>query len=297
MDTTTHMRSIIAVARHGSFSAAARELSVSPAVVSKHVSQLEDRLGTRLMNRTTRGVSLTDPGRLYCDRALDILALIEDAENAVTSLSNGTQGSLRISCPPAFGTRVLTPMLGEFIRENPNLKVDLSLQDDEPDVVAQRLDLVIRLGKLEDSSLIARKIADAEFVLCASPTFAARERPHTLGDLHASNCLIDTSVHADNTWRFRHEGRVIEIQVDGNFRSLSTEAVIQAALDGLGLAYVPYYAVKHDLEARRLECIEGDFETTSTTIYAMYLGRKHASGKTRAFIDALTAYLPDVVGH
>ena len=290
------MRSIVAVARHGSFSAAARELSVSPAVVSKHVAQLEDRLGARLMQRTTRGVSLTEPGRLYCERALDILALIEDTENAVTSLSNGTRGSLRISCPPAFGTHVLTPVLGAFIRQNADLKVDLSLQDEDPDVVAQRLDLAIRLGKLEDSSLIAKKIADAEFVLCASPRFAARQRTYTLTDIQASNCLIDTSVQADNVWRFRREGAVIDIQVDGNFRSPSTEAVIQAALDGLGLAYVPYYAVKHDIEAGHLECIEGDFETTSMPIYAMYLGRKHASGKTRAFIDALTSHLPDIVG-
>ena len=150
MDKLGHMRTLVTVAKLGSFSAAAKELGVTPGMVSKQVKQLEDGLDARLLNRTTRGVSLTDAGELYVARAIDILDRLEDAESSVAALSGRASGVLRISSPPSFGTNVLTAVIAGFAREFPEVRVELSLQDEEPDVVASRLDLMFRLGALRN---------------------------------------------------------------------------------------------------------------------------------------------------
>ena len=292
MDTITTMRSIVAVAGTGSFSAAARELSLSTAMVSKHVKHLEDHLDAQLMQRSTRGVSLTDPGQVYCDYAIAILAQVEEAENVVSALNANPTGSLRISCPPSFGTHVLTPMLSDYILHNPAVKIELGLQDDEPDAISARLDLIIRLGELKDSSLVAKKIADARFVTCAAPRFAAKlPQPIRHSDLLRLNCLIDTSVQANNLWRFLDGDKPVVMHVDGNFRSPSTEAIIQAAIDGLGIAYVPCYAVRHDIARGDLVAVHTEFAAHSMMVSAMYLGRRHQSAKTRAFLAYLVDWL------
>jgi DNA-binding transcriptional LysR family regulator len=292
MNTVTSMRSIVAVARTGSFSAAARELSLSTAMVSKHVKQVEDYLDVQLMARSTRGVSLTDPGQVYCDYAIAILAHIEEAENAVSAVNADPTGSLRINCPPSFGTHVLTPMLSDYIQHNPAVKIELGLQDDEPDVISARLDLIIRLGDLKDSSLVAKKLADARFVICAAPQFVA-SLSHPIGhnDLKHMNCLIDTSVQANNLWRFVDAGEPVVVRVDGNFRSPSTEAVIQAAIDGLGITYAPHYAVRDDIARGDLMVVDTTFSAQSMAVSALYFGRRHQSAKTRAFITYLEKWL------
>ena len=291
MDTITNMRSLVTVARYGSFSAAARELSLSTAMVSKHVKQLEERLDVRLLNRTTRGVSLTEPGALYCQYATDILDKVQECNDAVQTLNTKPRGALRISCPPSFGEHVLTHGLSQYIRENPEISVELGVQDDLPDMIGGRLDLSIRFGQLSDSSLVAKKIGDAGFVLCASPTYeAANKTPFELEDLSAANCLIDTSIH-DKHWDVRIGNKKKSIPVSGNFRSISTEAVVQAAIDGLGIAYVPNYAAQEDIDRGLLKLVNSEFKVDSMPIYAVYLGRKHLPEKTRSFIRFLTAWL------
>ena len=291
MDTITNMRSLVTVARYGSFSAAARELSLSTAMVSKHVKQLEERLDVRLLNRTTRGVSLTKPGALYCQYATDILDKVQECNDAVQTLNTKPRGALRISCPPSFGEHVLTHGLSQYIRENPEISVELGVQDDLPDMIGGRLDLSIRFGQLSDSSLVAKKIGDAGFVLCASPTYeAANKTPFELEDLSAANCLIDTSIH-DKHWDVRIGNKKKSIPVSGNFRSISTEAVVQAAIDGLGIAYVPNYAAQEDIDRGLLKLVNSEFKVDSMPIYAVYLGRKHLPEKTRSFIRFLTAWL------
>ena len=291
MDTLTNMRSLLTVARKGPFSAAARELTLSTAMVSKHVKNLEDKLGVRLLHRTTRGVSLTEPGELYCQYATEILDKVEECDDAVQALNSKPRGSLRISCPPSFGEHVLTHGLSQYIRENPEITVELGVQDDLPDMIGGRLDLIIRFGQLEDSSFIAKKIGDAKFVLCASPTYEpATQRPFELTDLAEANCLIDTSVH-DKHWDVRVGNKKRSVEVSGNFRSLSTEAVVQAAIDGLGIAYVPCYAAQEDIDRGLLQVVDSAFKIDSMPIYAVYLGRKHLPEKTRSFIQFLTAWL------
>ena len=169
MDKLRNMRALVTVAKLGSFSAAARELGVTPGMMSKQIKHLEDELDVRLLHRTTRGVSPTDAGELYVERALDVLQQIEDVDAAVTTLAQGPRGVLRLSSPPAFGTHVLTKVIAAFISKNTGIRVELGLQDLEPDVIAARLDVLFRLGPLRDSSLVAKQVGNAEFVLCASP--------------------------------------------------------------------------------------------------------------------------------
>lgn len=291
MDTITNMRSLLTVARFGSFSAAARELSISTAMVSKHVKQLEERLDVRLLHRTTRGVSLTEPGDLYCEYATEILDKVEECTNAVQALNSKPRGALRISCPPSFGEHVLTHGLSQYIRENPEISVELGVQDDLPDMIGGRLDLIIRFGPLADSSFVAKKIGDASFVLCASPTYEfANKKPFKLVDLSNANCLVDTSIH-DKHWEVRVGSKNKKVKVSGNFRSPSTEAVVQAAIDGLGIAHVPSYAAQEDIDRGLLRIIDSEFKVDSMPIFAVYLGRKHLPEKTRSFIRFLTDWL------
>jgi len=291
MDTITNMRALLTVASFGSFSAAARELSLSTAMVSKHVKQLEEKLDVRLLHRTTRGVSLSEPGELYCQYAAEILDKVDECTNAVQALNSKPRGALRISCPPSFGEHVLTHGLSQYIRENPEISVELGVQDDLPDMIGGRLDLMIRFGQLSDSSFVAKKIGDASFVLCASPTYEpANKVPFELEDLSAANCLIDTSIH-DKHWEVRVGNKKKAVKVSGNFRSPSTDAVVQAAIDGLGIAHVPSYSAQDDIDRGLLRVVDSEFNVDSMPIYAVYLGRKHLPEKTRSFIRFLTAWL------
>lgn len=287
MDKIGHMRALVTVAKLGSFSAAAHELGVSPGMVSKQVKNLEDALDVRLLHRTTRGVSLTDAGELYVEQVIDILQRIEDTEAAVTALGAGPRGVLRVSSPPSFGTHVLTPAIAAFAQENPDLRVELGLQDDEPDIIASRLDLLFRLGKLKDSSLVSRQIGNAPFVLCAAQVYLSRYgRPSTVDELDRFNCILDRSIQVDGIWEFRVDGRRAPQRVSGNFASLSTEAVIEAAAEGLGISYVPRYAVLEELHRGEIVELALDGVTPiSLPIYALYGSRQHVAAKVRTFLD------------
>lgn len=293
MDKLGHMRTVVTVAKLGSFSAAAKELGVTPGMMSKQVKQLEDTLDVRLLHRTTRGVSLTDAGELYVERAVDILQRIEDAETAVTALARGPRGILRISCPPSFGTHVLTPIITAFIGEFADIKVELGLQDDEPNVIASRLDLIFRLGKLRDSSLVSKQVGNAPFVLCAAPTYLDRYgTPRNLADIERYNCIVDRSIQPDGLWEFRAGGVARAQAVAGNFSSLSTEAVIEAAAAGIGLCYIPRYAVIEEFEAGALRPIQlADAEALVLPVYALYGSRDHIAAKIKNFLEFFDAHL------
>ena len=286
MDKLGHMRSLVTVAELGSFSAAAKALGVTPGNMSKQVKQLEDELDTRLLHRTTRGVSLTDAGELYVVRAIDILQQIDEAETSVAALSRAPRGVLRISCPPSFGTHVLTPIIADFLREYVDMRIELGLQDDEPDVIAERLDLIFRLGRLRDSSLVARQVGQAAFVLCASPAYLEQHgKPHTADELENHNCIIDRSIQADGTWSFGHGTRQFTQPVHGSFTSYSTEAVIGATVAALGLSYLPRYAVTEELELGELhEVVLDDAEPITLPTYALYGSRDHVAAKVRDFL-------------
>ncbi|MGR8921298.1 MAG: LysR family transcriptional regulator [Gammaproteobacteria bacterium] len=293
MDKLRHMRALVTVAKLGSFSAAARELGVTPGMMSKQVKQLEDELDVRLLNRTTRGVSLTDAGELYVGDVVDILQRIDDAETAVAGQAAAPRGILRLSAPPFFGTHVLTPAIAAFMRDNPGLEVELGLQDDEPDVVASRLDLLFRLGTLPDSSLVARQVGNTSFVLCASPTYVAgRAAPTTLAELKQHNCIVDRSVQADGIWSFVREQRRVPLAVSGTFRSMSTDAVVRAACDGIGIAYVPRYALSAVNERGALmELSLADAAPAALPLYALYASRDHLAPKVEQFLESCMQFI------
>ncbi|MGE0484371.1 MAG: LysR family transcriptional regulator [Gammaproteobacteria bacterium] len=288
MDKIGHMRTLVTVAKLGSFSAAAKELAGTPGMVSKQVKQLEDALDVRLLHRTTRGVSLTDAGELFVERAIDILQKIDEVETAVTGLSKAPRGVLRVNSPPSFGTHVLTPIIAAFLARYPDMRVELGLQDDEPNVIASRLDLIFRLGKLRDSSLVSRQVGRAPFVLCAAPAYLARRgEPRTVAELDRHNCIVDGSIQVDGNWSLesRGGGRVVQA-VQGSFASISTEAVIEAAVAGVGLSYVPRYAVTEELERGELVAIVlDDAVPIAMPVYALYGSRDHVAAKLRDFLE------------
>ena len=287
MDKIGHMRALVTVARLGSFSAAARELEVTPGMLSKQVKHLEAELDVRLLQRTTRGVSLTDAGELYVDQVVDILQRIEDTELAVTALNSAPRGVLRVSCPPSFGTEVLTPIIAVFARDNSGIRIELGLQDAEPDVVASRLDLIFRIGALKDSSLVCKQVGSAPYMLCAAPSFIeVSGRPLTVRELANFNCILDESMDGYQRWNFIADGTLVAQPVSGNFASPSTAAVIEAAVAGLGIAYVPRYAVVDELA--RGELAEITIESCvamSLPVSALYSSRQYMAAKTRIFLD------------
>lgn len=298
MDKIGHMRALVTVARLGSFSAAARELEVTPGMLSKQVKQLEEDLDVRLLQRTTRGVSLTDAGELYVDQVVDILQRIEDTEMAVTALNSSPRGVLRVSCPPSFGTQVLTPIIAAFARGNSGLRIELGLQDAEPDMVASRLDLIFRIGTLKDSSLVSKQVGSAPYMLCASPAFiAASGRPLTVRELADFNCILDESMDGYERWSFIADGTLVAQPVSGNFSSPSTAAVIEAAVAGLGIAYVPRYAVVDELARAELAEITLDnARAMSLPVTALYSSRQFMAAKTRVFLDYFIEHVDGQAG-
>lgn len=297
MDKIGHMRALVTVARLGSFSAAAKELEVTPGMLSKQVKSLELSLDVRLLQRTTRGVSLTDAGELYVDQAVDILQRIEETEMAVTALNAAPRGVLRVSCPPSFGTQVLTPIIAVFARDNPGMRIELGLQDSEPDMIASRLDLIFRIGALRDSSLVSRQVGAAPYVLCAAPGFLATASPRRVADLATTNCLLDESMDGYQQWSFIAQGTLVTQPVKGNFASPMTAAVIEAAVAGLGLAYVPRYAVVDELARGELaEVTLEDAQPMSLPVTALYSSRRFMAAKTRIFLECFIEHVDGQAG-
>lgn len=293
MDKLGYMRTLVTVAKLGSFSFAAREFGVTPGMMSKQVKQLEDSLGVRLLHRTTRGVSLTDAGELYVEEVIRILQKVEDVEGSVSALSAGPRGVLRISCPPSFGRTVLTPIISNFVNANPELRIELGLQNDEPNVVASRLDVIFRLGHLRDSSLVGKQVGTAPFVVCASPNYLQRAgHPKQLTDLSQHNCVVDGSMQNESdSWSFLDSKRIVVAQaVGGNFFSYNTGAVVEATIKDLGIAYVPRYAVVGELLSEELvELSFDDVKPKVEPLYALYASREHIAFKIRNFLDFFIA--------
>lgn len=278
------------VVESASFAAAARHFDMSPAMVSKHVRTLEDRLGVRLLNRTTRRVSATEVGQNYYERCLRILGELEDAERAAGDLQTAPRGLLRVTTSVSFGARQLAPAIADYLVAYPDVSIDLSLHDNYVDLVEERIDLAIRLGQLADSSLIARKLYAVEMVLCASPGYlAANGTPQKPRDLVKHNCLIYTYA-APRTWTFTDAGGKAEvIRISGRLLANSGDALLALALKDTGLLLAPDYLVADELRAGRLIRLLPEYKTQETPVYAVYPHSHYLSAKTRTFIDFLAA--------
>ncbi len=288
MDSLSALSVFVRIAETGSFSAAARELGVSKSVVSKRLAALEERLGARLINRTTRHLGLTEVGTAFLDRAQRILAELDEAEQAVSRLSTEPRGTLRINAPMSFGVLHVAPLLAEFMALYPDLSVTMDLNDRKVDLIEEGYDLAVRIADLPDSSLIARRLAPARRTVCASPAYWARKgKPETPADLAAHDCLIYSYLQSGNEWRFRDAAGPVSVSVEGPFRANNGDALRAAALAGLGVCFSPTFIVGEDLRAGRLVSVLDAFEDRSLSVYAVYPHRRHLSAKVRAFVDFL----------
>ncbi len=276
------------VAERGSFTAAARDLDLSKSAVSKQVARLEERLGARLLHRTTRRLHLTEVGQAYFDRARQIIADAEEAERAVTRLHAEPRGRLRINAPMSFGIRHLGPALPGYMTRYPDVSVDLELNDRQVDLIEEGFDLAVRISQLSDSTLIARKLSPCGFAVAATTDYWNRHgRPHHPDELANHACLLYDYLPAPGEWRFQGPDEAFSMRVSGPLKSNNGEALLEAALAGLGVAMLPTFIIGEALCDGRLECVLGDFQIAGTHAYAVWPQSRHLSAKVRTFVDFL----------
>lgn len=287
MDRLDEIRAFAAVAEARSFTQGARKLGVSGAQVSKLVARLENRLGARLLNRTTRDVSLTDTGAAYLERARDLLERFDALETSVRD-QNGPSGNLKVSAPVSFGKGQLTPALLDFAAGCSAVSLEVSFSDRVVNLVEEGFDVAVRIGHLPDSSLVARKLAAVRLVTCASPDYLARfGTPAALEDMAGHEAILDTNAREPATWRFGPHGDVREVRVHGRLKFNGAEACVAAAVAGFGVARSPAFAAADELRAGRLVPILCNFEPELTHVYAVYPHARHLAAKVRAFVDFL----------
>lgn len=272
------------VARTGNMSVAGREIKLSPAVVSKRISLLEERLGARLFHRTTRQLTLTETGKGYYKRVVDILALFEEAEDYVSRRNTQPRGTLKVTAPTAVTRCHIAPNLSGFLDVNKGVEVDLYVTDSFVDLIRDGFDLAIRVGELEDSSLVARKIGQEARILVASPSYVAENgAPRSVADLQNHNCLL---AGAQDFWRIEGPDGRTDVRVNGSIRSNSADLVRQAILDGLGIGLCATWDIADDLMAEKLVRILPEHKGVSSNgIYAVYPSREFMPAKVHAFIE------------
>jgi DNA-binding transcriptional LysR family regulator len=287
-DVFTEMLVFARVVGTGGLSAAARELGLSPAMVSRRLAALESRLGVRLVNRTTRSLRLTEEGAGYYESCSRVLAEIEEANAAVSAGSEAAQGALRVALPAAFGNQYVAPLIPQFAARYPAVQVLLSLSDRDVNVVEEGFDLAIRIAHLADSSLAARKLAPNRRVVCATPEYLRRHgEPRTPADLAQHNCLLARDF--SSSWEYKDpDGRPRVVRVTGRYVCDNWEVLRQWALSGMGVALKSTWDVRRHLESGALvPLLPGYTFHTDVAIYAVYPHRRHLPAKTRVFIEFL----------
>jgi DNA-binding transcriptional LysR family regulator len=293
MDKLTSMSVFVRVAKAGSFAGGATELSISRAMATKHIMQLESSLGVRLFNRTTRSLSLTDVGASYLERCQHVLLDIEEMEAAITHLQTEPRGLLKISAPPVIGAAHITHAVAEFLKRYPDLKVDMMLQSSHGDLIDEGIDIAIYLGDLDDTSMVARKLASSPMVVCASPDYLAKHGiPNTPEDLYNHSCLINWASAPRNKWKFKDQRGVESIiKVTGRMQSNVADANRVAAINGLGLVMLANYVVGRDIKKGKLIPVLENYTAPPLDIHAIYPHRKYLSAKVRRFLDFLQIWL------
>jgi DNA-binding transcriptional LysR family regulator len=292
MDTLTGMRLFNKVAETGSFSAAGRAIGLAPSSVSRQISGLEDQLGTRLFNRTTRKLHLTEAGEIYHGHTESILSDIEEANAAVTELQDEPRGTLRINIPVVFGRRYIATTLPEFLDRYPELSVELQVTDHFVDLIEEGADLAIRVGGLTNTSFIARKLIGIQRLLVASPAYIEKNgMPKTPEDLLDHNCLRFRVNPGESHWELANikSGKVTDISVQGNLRSNNVEAINAAMLNGGGIALLPSWVVGKDIQRGDAMVILPEYNAevrhVESAVYAVYPYTRNVSAKLRAYID------------
>ncbi|MGY4400318.1 LysR family transcriptional regulator [Bradyrhizobium sp. USDA 3315] len=289
MDRIDAMQAFVAVADLEGFAPAARKLGLSPSAITRLIAALEERLGARLLQRTTRQVTLTDAGSRYLERARRILADVEEAEDAVESERTRPEGRLVISAPFGFGRLHVSPVVSAYLKRYPGVGVDLRLSDRRINLVEDGVDLAVRLGHLPDSTLVARHVGRMRRIVVASASYLKRRgEPKRPADLTAHDTIQFGAMTATPDWRFMEDGREVRITPTPRFTSNSSDAAIQYAEQDGGLTRVMAYQAAESLKARRLQIVLAEFEQPAVPIHVVYPTTRLLSAKVRTFIDLVT---------
>ena len=294
MDKLTTMKAFLAVVQEGSFSKAADKLDISPQLVSKYISALEDNLHTRLLHRTTRKVSVTEAGNQYYQRCQQVVIDIDDMENSLNNLSENVSGVLSISAPMSFGVKHLATLLVDFQKQYPNLKIDLRLTDQFVDIVEQGIDIALRIGTLKSSTLIAKKVAPIRLAIFASPAYLKQNgTPTTLEALQEHNYL--RYAHAEPTKRLKgYDELKNELKLESNLVANNGDLLLNTAIAGGGITMQPTFIAGEALAQGRVVRILKDYEPEPMGLYMVYANRQFLPSKVRAFVDFTSGYYGDV---
>ena len=291
MDRLGAIQVFAQVVESGSFAKSAEKLGLSTSAASRHVAELETHLQTRLLNRTTRRVSLTESGQAFYERAVQLLADLEEAEQEAAKTAVVPRGTIRVTTSVNFGVRHLAPAIADFLAAHQEVRFDVSLADRVVDLVEEGFDLAVRVGTSGSGNLVARKLGETRLVPCASPLYlSAHPAPKTPEDLAQHNCFTYEYVTPRNVWRFQDpSGRERAVRVAGTLHSNNGDLLAEAAARGAGIVFEPAFIVGPDVRAGRLVPLLQEFTPPPVPIYAVYPSRKHLSAKVRRFVEFLIA--------
>ncbi|PUA18174.1 LysR family transcriptional regulator [Glaciimonas sp. PCH181] len=288
------MKIFVKVADCGSLSGAARALELSNPSVTRHIADLEAHLHARLLNRSTRRISLTDTGAAYLERCRQVLLDLDEAAMTASNSATNPSGVLRINVPVSFSVNHLGRVLPLYAERYPNVALDVSLSDRVVDLVDEGFDLAIRIGKLQGQSLVARKIAPARILLCAAPAYLAKNGvPEHPADLESHVCLSYAYSTPRDEWRFLRDGKTVTTRVKGGLHTNNGDLLREAALAGMGIILQPSFIVGDDVRAGRLTTLLPEYHSETLSIYAVYPSRQHLSAKVRTFVDFLAEQFGD----
>jgi DNA-binding transcriptional LysR family regulator len=295
MDRLSAIQVFAQVVESGSFAKAAERLGLSTSATSRHVADLEGHLQTRLLNRTTRRVSLTESGRAFYERAVQLLADLEEAEQEAARAAVVPRGTIRLTTSVNFGVRHLAPAIAEFLARHAEVRFDVSLSDRVIDLIEEGFDLAVRVGTTGSENVVARKLGETRLVPCASPQYlSAHPAPKTPEDLTAHNCFTYEYVAPRNVWRFRDaSGAERAVRIAGTLHSNNGDLLAEVAARGCGIVFEPAFIVGPEVRAGRLVPLLQEFTPPPVPIYAVYPSRKHLSAKVRSFVDYLVACFKD----
>jgi DNA-binding transcriptional LysR family regulator len=297
MDKLSAIQTFIRVAEAGSFSSVAKELGTTQSSVSKSVAALEKDLGTQLLSRTTRSISLTEEGERYFEQVRRLVAEIQDAELALKKGEHQISGILRVAASVGYGRKVLMPLIDQFLQNHPEVKIDLNLNDGFIDIVEQGIDVAIRIGDLPDSSLLARRIGTTHRALMASKEYLRKTKklltePKTPADLEQHNCVIYTGLQSKNVWKFSsQDGSSLKVRVSGSFQSNSSEAIRAAGISGMGLCYSPTWLFDEELQSGVMKVLLVNWPMRPLPIHAVYPPQRKNSAKVKAFVEHLSRHI------
>ncbi|WP_370280961.1 LysR substrate-binding domain-containing protein [Pontibacterium sp.] len=294
MDVLSAMGIYVRVVDLKSFSLAAEEMGISSSSVSKQISQLEQHIGARLLQRTTRRLSVTEVGAAYYEKCQKIISQVEEAESLVSQLQGQPRGVLRIYCNMTFGQMQLAKAIPEFMEAYPDIQVDVTLDDRAPDLVRDGFDLAIRIAdpQLPDSSLIAREISKVPMFICSTPEYLEKNgHPECAEDLKKHNCLVFVHASNANQWSLEREGRRCTVQVDGDVKANNSLVVRESVLAHRGIANLAYFVISRFVESGDLVQVFPQYEPEKLSIFAVYPDRKYISPKVSHFIEFFQGWL------